>query len=123
METTSWCLQMGASHLGFDLEMYFFVMYRSCLYIYIYILTKTISHDALRMRLRRLCEKKAKSKRCHVDDETHAQYNRGGSDREWLEMALLETLQKVGKDRRMKGQHKQVVVPCSFLVFLFSVYI
>ena len=58
-----------------------------------------MSHDALRMRLRRLCEEKAKTKKCHVDVKTREQYVRGGEDREWLEIALVEALQKVGPDR------------------------
>jgi len=36
-----------------------------------------MSHDALRMRLRRLCEEKAKTKKCHVDVKTREQYVRG----------------------------------------------
>ena len=58
-----------------------------------------MSHDALRMRLRRLCEENAKTKKCHVDVKTREQYVRGGEDREWLEIALVEALQKVGPDR------------------------
>eukprot|EP00435_Cladocopium_sp_Y103_P066977 s216_g29.t1 len=53
-----------------------------------------MSHDALRMRLRRLCEEKPKTKKCHVDEKTKEQYIRGGEDREWLEIALVEALQK-----------------------------
>ena len=64
------------------------------------------------MRLRRLCETKSKTKKCHVDDATHQQYMRGGGDREWLEMALLETLQKLGANaKHTKGTHKTIVVP------------
>lgn len=66
-----------------------------------------MSHDALRMRLRRLCEEKAKTKKCHVDVKTREQYVRGGEDREWLEIALVEALQKVGPDR---SQHKKLTV-------------
>lgn len=62
--------------------------------------SKFISHDALRMRLRCLCETKAKSGRCNVDDETAKQYAKGGESREWLEIALVEALQKVGPDCR-----------------------
>ena len=73
---------------------------------------KVLSHDALRMRLRRLCEVKNKTKKCHVDDATHQQYMRGGGDREWLEIALLETLQKLGANpKNTKGTHKTIVVP------------
>lgn len=69
--------------------------------------SKFISHDALRMRLRRLCETKAKSGRCNVDDETAKQYAKGGESREWLEIALVEALQKVGPDCR---KHKALRV-------------
>ncbi|CAK9040641.1 Uncharacterized protein SCF082_LOCUS23584 [Durusdinium trenchii] len=57
------------------------------------------------MRLRRLCEQKPKTKKCHVDEKTREQYVRGGEDREWLEIALVEALQKVGPDR---SQHKKL---------------
>lgn len=67
-----------------------------------------LSHDALRMRLRRLCTEKPKTKKCHVDTKTQEQYTRGGEDREWLEIALLEALQKVGPDRHL---HKKLTVP------------
>ena len=46
-----------------------------------------ISQDALRMRLRRLCETKAKSQKCYVDGDTQEAYKRGGESREWLEIA------------------------------------
>ena len=81
-------------------------------HLYVDETAKTLSHDALRMRLKRLCEKKAKSQKCHVDAATHEQYARGGADREWLEIALLETLQKVGLDAKKKGHHKTLVVAC-----------
>ncbi|CAK9057365.1 unnamed protein product [Durusdinium trenchii] len=64
-----------------------------------------ISHDALRMRLRRLCEVKAKSKKCHVDSQTHEQWKAGGEGREWLEIALTETLEKLGAAG--KNAHKK----------------
>ncbi|CAK9087108.1 unnamed protein product [Durusdinium trenchii] len=48
------------------------------------------------MRLRRLCEKKQKSGKCHVDASTADQYHRGGEEREWLEIALIEAICKVG---------------------------
>lgn len=67
----------------------------------------SMSHDALRMRLRRLCEQKPKTKKCHVDEKTREQYTRGGEDREWLEIALVEAIQKVGPDR---SQHKKLKV-------------
>ncbi|CAE7380456.1 unnamed protein product, partial [Symbiodinium microadriaticum] len=71
--------------------------------------TIVLTQDALRMRLKRLCEKKSKSQKCHVDDETHQQYLSGGPEREWLEMALLEALQSVGPEAlgRGKAAHRQ----------------
>ena len=68
-----------------------------------------MSHDALRMRLRRMCEIKAKTKKCHVDTATHEQYVRGGEGREWLEIALSESLEKLGDD---KNCHKKLRAPC-----------
>ncbi|CAE7633114.1 CYCF3-1 [Symbiodinium sp. CCMP2592] len=69
-----------------------------------------LTQDALRMRLKRMCEQKKKSHKCHVDNETHEQYATGGPQREWLEMALLEALQDVGTVAlgRGKAAHKQV---------------
>ena len=67
-----------------------------------------ISHDALRMRLRRLCEVKAKTNKCHVDTKTHEMWKNGGESREWLEIALTETLDKLGPCN--KGQHKKLRV-------------
>ena len=91
---------------------------------------KVMSHDALRMRLKRLCERKQRSNKCHVDEATHEQYVRGGPGREWLEMALLESLQKVGADSTGKrGNHKAVVVPCLHVatinksIFLYDFFI
>lgn len=67
-----------------------------------------ISHDALRMRLRRLCEVKPKTKKCHVDQKTHEMWKGGGESREWLEIALTETLDKMGACQ--KNQHKKLRV-------------
>lgn len=50
------------------------------------------------MRLRRLCEKK-KSGSCHVKESVHADYVAGGERREILELALLETLEKLGDNK------------------------
>ena len=68
-----------------------------------------MTHDALRMRLRRMCEIKARSKKCHVDDETHKQYMKGGEGREWLEIALAEAIERLGTER---NQHKKLRAPC-----------
>ena len=73
------------------------------------------------MRLRRPCEKKAKSKKCHVDDATHEMYVKGGQDREWLEIALLECLQKIGNDSKQRGYHKQMVVTSLQVMHVCSV--
>lgn len=70
--------------------------------------SEVISHDALRMRLRRLCEVKAKTKKCHVDEKTHQQWKNGGEGREWLEIALTEALDKIGPSQ--KNQHKKLRV-------------
>lgn len=57
-----------------------------------------ISPDALRMRCRRLCEKKVTGKH-HIDAATTEQYKLGGEGRECLEMALLECLARHGSKR------------------------
>jgi len=49
------------------------------------------------MRLRRLCEKK-KTGRLNVSEASHNDYVAGGERRELLELALLETLERVGVD-------------------------
>lgn len=66
-----------------------------------------MSHDALRMRLRRLCEVKPRTNKCHVDTETHTQWKRGGESREWLEIALAEAMENLGVE---KNQHKKLRV-------------
>lgn len=69
-----------------------------------------ITADALRMRTRRMCEKKPSGKLL-VDDEIHNQYKNGGMEREQLEMALLESLAKHGLNRtnykRVKARTQQ----------------
>ena len=55
--------------------------------------------DALRMRCRRLCEKKGTGK-SHVDSSVSEIYKNGGPGREVLEMALLECLAKYGTGRQ-----------------------
>ena len=62
-----------------------------------------ISHDALRMRLRRLCQKK-KSGRCNVSDSIISDYVEAGEKREILEIALLESVAKHGVDRTSYGK-------------------
>ena len=57
-----------------------------------------ISPDALRMRVRRLCEKKV-SGRCNVTPEIREDYLAGGEAREIIELALLEALAKHGVQR------------------------
>jgi hypothetical protein len=65
---------------------------------------KVLGADALRMRLRRLCEKKASGK-MWVDQQTFDDYKSGGERREWLELALCESLKKFGTGR---DQYKKV---------------
>lgn len=50
------------------------------------------------MRLRRLIEVKSSGK-SHVEDDIRQDYKQGGQRREWLEMALLESIAKHGLDR------------------------
>jgi len=52
------------------------------------------------MRLRRLTEKK-KNGSCHATDEIVADYQAGGELREWLEIALLESIKAIGLDRKL----------------------
>ncbi len=52
------------------------------------------------MRLRRLTEKK-KNGSCHVSDEVVADYKSGGEPREWLEIALLQSIKAIGLDRKL----------------------
>ena len=54
--------------------------------------------DALRMRTRRLCERKPSGK-CYVDKKIAEDFKRGGESREILEMALLESLGRFGTKR------------------------
>lgn len=65
--------------------------------------SEVIGRDALRMRLRRLCEKK-KTGRMNVNQTSHDDYVAGGERRELLELALLETLDKIGPD----GSHAEI---------------
>ncbi|CAL1138088.1 unnamed protein product [Cladocopium goreaui] len=58
----------------------------------------SISPDALRMRTRRLCERKPSGK-CYVDEKIAEDFKRGGESREILEMALLESLGRFGTKR------------------------
>ena len=69
---------------------------------------EVISADALRMRLRRLCSIK-KGEKCLVDETTRSDYLAGGERREWLELALLESVKKHGVDR---AQYKSVKARC-----------
>jgi len=64
-----------------------------------------LGHDALRMRLRRLCEVKPTGK-SHVDEKTRAEYKEGGSKREVLEIALVESLKKWGTSTDHKIREK-----------------
>ena len=76
-----------------------------------------ITTDELRMRCRRMCEKKP-SGRINVDTKIVEQYKEGGESREVLEMALLECLAKHGVDRssykRIKASHALLLIPQMF---------
>ena len=65
-----------------------------------------ISHDAIRMRLKRLCTKK-KTGRAWVSDDMLKEYEAGGASRESLEMALVETIRELGT----KVSHQKMRVP------------
>lgn len=68
-----------------------------------------ISPDALRMRCRRMCERKLSGK-ANVDEAVTADYKEGGSKREMLELALLESLAKFGVDRKAHKRIKAGVI-------------
>ena len=70
----------------------------SRIYIKLYSSEVRMTGDALRMRCRRMCERKA-SGRCNVDSEVAQQYKAGGEGRELLEMALLESIARHGLGR------------------------
>lgn len=74
-----------------------------------------LGHDALRMRLRRLCETKSTGK-CWVNAQTQAEYKQGGEAREILEIALLESLKKWGitrdKSKKVKAWWLKTWVCC-----------
>ena len=67
-----------------------------------------ISADALRMRCRRLCERKPSGK-FNISEDVSQQYKGAGEGREALEMALLECLAKHGISRtsykKVKARH------------------
>ena len=56
-----------------------------------------MSRDALRMRLKRICEKK-KTGKMWISQEIHDEYVKGGTCGEQLELALLETIQALGEN-------------------------
>ena len=66
-----------------------------------------ISHDALRMRLKRACEKK-KSGKLWVSEEIHNDFMAGGAAREALEMALLESLRSLNPQDWQKPEKVRV---------------
>lgn len=70
--------------------------------------SEVLGADALRMRLRRLCETKA-SGRQWVDQQTKDDYKSGGERRQWLELALLESRKKHGTNRT---NYQKVKVRC-----------
>ena len=68
--------------------------------------TRLLSKDALRMRLKRMCEMK-KTGKCWVDEATRKNYEAGGAERETLELALLETIKAIGPN----APHQQTRAP------------
>lgn len=52
-----------------------------------------------------MCELKQSGK-SHVPPEVSEDYKKGGEEREWLEIALLESIKKVGTDRKYFKQVK-----------------
>lgn len=72
-----------------------------------------LGSDALRMRLRRLCEVKVSGKQW-VDAKTLADYKAGGERREILELALLEAVKKHGSAR---PNYKKVKAPHCLIEF------
>ena len=62
------------------------------------------------MRARRLCEKKM-SGRCNVPDDIRQDYVAGGQQREVLELALLDAIQKHGVSRTAYKKVKAEEVP------------
>ena len=94
-----------------------------------------ISADALRMRCRRLCERKPSGK-FNIDASTAEQYKEGGPSREMLEMALLECISKHGVQRSSYKKIKargafiwmlNYIVPlydfhCNHYIFIYIVY-
>lgn len=68
---------------------------------------EVLSHAAIRMRLRRLCEVKG-SGRKHVPEEVIESYRKAGEEREWLELALLEAIKRVGVERKKFKQVKEL---------------
>ena len=57
------------------------------------------------MRLRRYCTVK-KSGKCAVSEDVRKQYALGGEQREWLEIALLESVKQHGTSRKMYDRVK-----------------
>ena len=68
--------------------------------------TRLLSKDALRMRLKRMCDMK-KTGKCWVDEATRKNYEAGGAERETLELALLETIKAIGPN----APHQQTRAP------------
>ena len=61
------------------------------------------------MRLKRLCQKRGKDQKCHVDEKVHDDWKAGGEKREWLEIALVEAIKQVGSGTE-PGAFKKVKV-------------
>ena len=70
--------------------------------------------DALRMRTRRLCEKKP-SGRYQIDPKIAEKFKEGGESREVLEMALLECIAKWGTGRDAYKRIKACRAPVYYI--------
>ena len=84
-----------------------------------------ISADALRMRTRRLCERKSSGK-CQVPDAINQDYYAGGEKREILEIALLQCLARHGCERKVYKKVRAAwlasVFTCTY-IYIYLLYI
>ena len=83
-------------------------------------MNQVLGADALRMRLRRLTETKTSGKRW-VDDKTQQDYKAGGERRQWLEIALLESLKKHGTGREANSSKFVIRQPHDQLTMVWGV--
>ena len=74
-----------------------------------------ITADALRMRCRRLCERKPSGK-YNINQSVSEQYKEGGPAREMLEMALLEC---IGKHGLQRAAYKKIKADNCMLLMIY----